>query len=167
MQNQPSMFNSSLVGSATLNTLNVTSSSSVFNAGTNFSTVLATNQVDNSGMEISHPVGDVQQQSTNLNTQSQSFQLQFGNTTAGNQGQPFVFGTQNQSMFSANAPSQTNIFGGSNSLPNSGLVGGNSRMLFNAGGGQQAGMMFSATPSIPPFPNRLVKKAKRRISGHP
>ncbi|XP_065889912.1 nuclear pore complex protein Nup153-like isoform X2 [Dysidea avara] len=167
MQNQPSMFNSSLVGSATLNTLNVTSSSSVFNAGTNFSTVLATNQVDNSGMEISHPVGDVQQQSTNLNTQSQNFQLQFGNTTAGNQGQPFVFGTQNQSMFSANAPSQTNIFGGSNALPNSGLVGGNSGMLFNAGGGQQAGVMFSATPSIPPFPNRLVKKAKRRTSGRP
>ena len=169
MQSQPSIFNSSLVGSATQNTLNVTSnSSSLFNTGTSFPSRLPTNQVDNSGMEISNPVGEMQQQSSNLNTPSQGFQLQFGSSTTGNQAQPFVFGAQNQNqnMFSANAPAQTNIFGGGNTpglVGNAPATGGAPGMLFNAGGGS----MFSATPINPSIAGRPMKKAKRRTSGRP
>lgn len=157
------------MGSPAPNTLNLTtSSSSLFSAGTSFPTGLpTTNQVDNSGMEISHPVGELQQQSTNLNPQSQGFQLQFGSS---NQAQPFVFGAQNQNqnMFSANAPSQPNIFGG---LPSQGLVGsapatgGTPGMQFNAGVGQQSSLMFSANPNT--IAARPMKKAKRRTSNRP
>jgi len=162
MQNQPSIFNSSLVGSATQNALNVTSSSSsLFNAGTGFPG--GTNQVDNSGMEISHPVGEMQQ-STNLNTQPQGFQLPFGSNNAGNQTQPFVFGAQNQTqnMFSTNVPTQTNIFGGGNtpSLVGNAAATGGTPGIF-AGGSQQS-VIFTANPAIT---NRPIKKAKRRTSG--
>ena len=170
MQSQPSIFNSSLVGSATQNTLNVTSSSSssLFNAGTSFPGGLPTNQVDNSGMEISNPVGEMQQQSVNLNMQSQGFQLQFGSSTTGNQAQPFVFGAQNQNqnMFSGNAPTQTNIFGSGNTpglVGNAPATGGAPGMLFNASGGS----MFSAAPINPSIAGRPMKKAKRRTSGRP
>lgn len=140
-------------GNAIFNT-NMGSGSSAANSTlfTDQPLALNTNQADNaSGMEISNPATGEPQHLPSLTapTGVQGLQLQFGST---NPSQPFIFNQQ-----STNQQNQsTNLFENT-----SNMFGTNPPVL---GSNLPPNMVFSATPAIS---NRLIKKARRRVSQRP